>query len=282
MNRSVRQGKTLIELLVVIGIVSVLIGLCLSAVGKVYFVALAFQSKNNLRQITMASLLFAHNQKGLLRMREDPGTHVFSPHVWMLPYLNRPYPQVIPRPDGFSVEVVYQPIPEYRDPADYTLAYLKGKASEFIVGPTLCSYPCNAQCFRERNNLNRSFMDGLSNTVAFGQQYAVCEGDWLVYTNLLNTFSRYTERAATFADDTQNPPDIFPVTDGKFSKGSEPGPPFLVRPRYAKANRLILNTPHPSGLSVSMFDGSVRTLGAGMDPRIYWALLTPAGSDTFE
>lgn len=277
-----RSGQSLVELLLAISIIALVLGISLSGVAKVYFMSLAYQSKNNLRQITMASLLFANDQKGLLRMSIDPGNHVFSPHVWMLPYLNRPMPTVTPRWDGFSIEVTYQEVPEYRDPADFTLGYLKGKPRELSVSPSLCSYPVNAQCFRGRNNLNNTFLDGLSNTVAFGQQYAVCEGAWLVYTNLLNPFSRSGERCATFADDTQHPPDIYPVTKNKVSQGSEGGPAFQVRPNFNKANCLILNTPHQSGLSVSMFDGSIRTLNSGIDPRAYWGMLTPAGSDQFE
>ncbi len=274
-----RPAQSLVELLLSISIISILLGLTLCGVSKVYFMAISYQSKNNLRQITMASLLFANDQKGLLRMRIDPGTHVFSPHVWMLPYLNRPMPTVTPRADGFSVEVTYHQVPEYRDPADFTLGYLKGKPREAFVSPSLCSYPVNGQCYREKNSLNTTFLDGLSHTIAFGQQYAVCEGDWLVYTNLLNPFSRSGERCATFADDTQHPPDIFPVTNNNESQGSKAGLTFQVRPRFKNANCLILNTPHTSGLSVSMFDGSVRTLHSGIDPRAYWGMLTPAGSE---
>jgi prepilin-type N-terminal cleavage/methylation domain-containing protein len=56
-----RSGLTLVELLVVIGIIAVLLALLIPAIQQARELALRTQSMNNLKQIALATHLFADN-----------------------------------------------------------------------------------------------------------------------------------------------------------------------------------------------------------------------------
>ena len=96
----------------------------------------------------------------------------------------------------------------------------------------------------------------------------------------------FAPRRATFADKASW--DVYPVADGAgMSVGSTPriagplpaGRPFAVRPPVNDSWCDRLQTPHPAGLPVALFDGSVRTLHPNIDERIFCSLVTPAGGE---
>lgn len=72
-----------------------------------------------------------------------------------------------------------------------------------------------------------------------------------------------------------------PVTDPKTNTThpSVAGKTFQVRPRPEEIDPHILQTPFRAGLTISMCDGSVRTIRPGIAETVYWALITPNGGE---
>lgn len=277
-----RTGFTLLEVLLVVAILVVLIGLMLPAVQKVRSAAARASSQNNLRQFILATHTYAADNGGRV-----PG--VFNPvpedgvsrslFCVLLPYLEQGAAYREPQAEGEPAVRIFV------SPADPTLG-------QPFRGNSRISYAANATGFRTRANLNASFPDGLSNTIAFAEHYSWCRNTQFHYgfgfftpSGLL--FSPAFHRA-TFADGTSNPvgdmffpseQDIYPVTSGNppRSVGSDPRLTFQVRPNPANGECRpdLAQTPHESGMLVALFDGSVRILHPGMAAEVYWGAVTP-------
>ncbi len=275
-----RSGLTLLEMLVVIAIIAILIGLLLPAVQKVREAALRLESMNNLRQIGLAVQNFADaNDDRIPSIDGKPGTANVgqSLFVALLPYVDQSalYAAYAADPSTPAVKVK-----TYVSPADFTFS---GQ------DPLEASYAANAQVFIGSPRLPGVYLDGASNTIAFGEHYAECNSKGYLTQGhfYYGEFVAHipSVHRATFADggpnvdQSANCGDEYPIISGNPPTTTGVFGTFQTAPRPADCDRTIAQTPHWSGMLVSLGDGSVRTLSPSMSMTTYWSAVTPAGGE---
>jgi prepilin-type N-terminal cleavage/methylation domain-containing protein len=289
----VRRGVTLIEVIIVIAILGLLMGLLLVAIQKARESAALMQNKNNLRQTILATHQVAGQNDGeiqkLMRssmkgLTEAPGNA--SLFYRLLPYVHGPLvynpnrtPQQIQDTFGPKDVKVYHNL---ADPSwDYDPAFTDTRCK--------CSYALNMFAMDGSVNFAGSLPDGTSQTIAFADHYfARCSPNlsvsqtYIVFDQLFDPYNGevYGRRRPTFAD--RGWEDVLPVTDPatKTTRPSVPGKTFQVQPRPEQLDPSIPSTPYRAGLTVAMFDGSVRTIAPSVAETVFWALVTPAGGET--
>jgi prepilin-type N-terminal cleavage/methylation domain-containing protein len=193
--RTHERAFTLIELLVVIAIIAVLIGLVLPAVQKVRETAARIRCTNNLKQIGLAIHGHAgshHDQlPALTSSTAAPryGNYQGSILVTLLPYIEQEalFQAAMTNPsqtwnaDVNGTPLRSIPVKIYQCPSDWTLNLVA--TSKQISGWAGGSYSANFQLFgsvRAGGTADvppyalANVPDGLSNTVAFTEQYAAC------------------------------------------------------------------------------------------------------------
>lgn len=264
-----RSGFTLLEVLIVIAITGILLALLVAAVMRAREAALRMESTNNLRQIIIAVHHFAGNHNERLPAVGDtpafeiipgvvsPGKTAPSLFVRILPYVEQ----------GNAAKGPFGHIALFMSPADPTTAEAKG--------PT-ASYASNAQVFETDARLPIVFRDGTSNTIAFAEHYAHCDGTDFSYSHhALRGFGG--SRRATFADFF----DVQPMTKGNPPVSTPTSPfTFQVAPSPRDCRPRIPQTPHPGGMLIALADGSARQISSGMSATTFWGAVTPAGEET--
>jgi prepilin-type N-terminal cleavage/methylation domain-containing protein/prepilin-type processing-associated H-X9-DG protein len=265
-----RHGVTLLELVVVIAIIGVVVALTVVAVQRVRDSAARAHSQNNVKNITLAVHHLADTQGRLPTVPLD-----YVNGYWTILKPSRPMMvQILPyleedaKPDaGSPVRVIGM----YLSPADPTASQAATKSEPAT------SYAANATAFRQALPIGAAFADGSSNTIAFAEHYAFgCMGVRFLYN--YNGLSPWPIHRAAFADSD----DVEPVTEGlpPVTRPNTIYPvTFQAAPSLSDCNPRLAQTPHSSGMIVSMCDGSVRIVSPGISSSTYWALVTPRAGD---
>ena len=157
------------------------------------------------------------------------------------------------------------------------------------------SYACNALVFTGKKNFPGGITDGTSNTLFFAENYAMCgsnssqdipTGDPRYRSARVYDYSEFIwpPSRPTFADggaifNGYNRKDVYPVTINSVTNPSRAGVTFQIRPTVSDCDASYPQTPYSSGLLAAMGDGSVRMIGAGINPSHFWASVTPAGGE---
>jgi prepilin-type N-terminal cleavage/methylation domain-containing protein len=189
-----RTAFTLIELLVVIAIIAILIGLLLPAVQKVRDAAARMQSRNNLKQISLALRNFesAHEITPPMFGQVKGSGPSGSIYYHLLPFMEQSAVYNL-GPDAARS----QPLKVLRHPADPTQtgdgtfdlptaapswASSSGTANPYPAWANpantrwgLSSYSANWQVYGDQGAKLAKLQDGLSNTIVFNEKYAVAQ-----------------------------------------------------------------------------------------------------------
>jgi prepilin-type N-terminal cleavage/methylation domain-containing protein len=273
-------GVTLLELLVVVLIIAILVALLLPAVQKVRELALHTESRNNLKQIMLATHSYADaNREFLPSVSGFNYANGFSENsLWwgLFPYIEQGtlYGLFRQAHSGNMASNDFV-IRLYVSPLDPTTGITEAGVS---------SYAANACVFRNAVKRTNGFPDGMSNTISYAEHYALgCGGtefDWLsnsLYVIPPNSASIFkVDRRATFADRELG--DVYPATNGSGTRSSVPGLTFQIQPSLADCDPRIAQAAGPS-MAVALGDGSVRDLAAGISERTFWSAVTPSGRE---
>jgi prepilin-type N-terminal cleavage/methylation domain-containing protein len=278
-----RHGFTLLELLVVLALIGLLVGLLLPAVQKVREAAQRVSCFNNARQFTQATWNFHDTNERL-----PPGIGFVGSGAWgtwwyhLLPFVEQQNLYDKSRAGGqYSVAnngVASRSFKLLFCPSDPSVTSAGTVADEtgFPWGATsycsnvwlACQLDADGNIISSSNacRLPADVPDGLSNTILYGEHYAFC-------TNANSPVGGSSW--SYYRLDDQAPPlwAALQVTDAQSM--------FQVRPNPHRGNCDPNNasTPHPGGMTVSLCDGSTRTISGSVSPVVWWYLNTPAGGE---
>lgn len=300
-----RQGLSLVELLVVVALLAILIGLLLPAVRKVRESAGFLRGQNCLRQIGLATHDYAQTHDGQLPRnmtswdRGVPSSSADPPSVqlkWLTDGWRTVHAELLPHieEDAFYGRVFVQGLRPYvigggksfrvyQNPLDPTRSNAVSTADDPDYS---CSYVSNAQVLSMPRKLGGGVADGLSNTIFFGERYRYCRGTEFEIFTITNSsrFDKGSTTVPTFADfgysnrhlGKPRSSDYYPITTGvPPHSAASANVTFQLKPAVGACNRRTLNAASFRGLQVGMGDGSVRTIGGGVTPYVFWGAVTP-------
>jgi len=299
--KSIRRGFTLIELLVVIAIIAILIALLVPAVQKVREAAARTQCTNNLHQILIGVHNLGNTYKVLPPAASVDGwtaltlaNPVYNGGPWtvfafLLPYVEQePLYDSLTRapspPGGYCGGQYMKVIPLYLCPSDPTTVNgmsqtTNGGANGFAVSNYSANYyvfgnpegTSDATCIQGNNAFPGSVLDGLSNTIFFGEAYGSCGIS-------AGNPAAATSAASLWADSTLPWRPI--MCHNSATKTVSPGYPpcnmFQTQPvMFETCDPSRQQSGHAGGINVGLGDGSVRFVSTSITPGNWAAACDP-------
>jgi prepilin-type N-terminal cleavage/methylation domain-containing protein len=302
-----RQGFSLVELLVVIAILAILIGLILVAVQKVREAANRMKCYSQMKQIGLAAHIY-HDQHGAIPLDsfmfasyKAPGNPKSPPNpadpdgsifFHLLPFIDQePLWRQADANDFVqaSIRIAETPVPLYRCPSRNAPATLdltnypkfrrvyQGLETKVALTDFAMNGTWYGQAYSKTGDRNPRFVkatEGLSNTVLL-----VEKGRKLRWTGVPEDGGNYCCAYSNGNDSQFNPGD--PIQTGYV--GIVPDaiyqietPENAVKVWYGHYH--AAGSIHPSGCTVVVGDGSVRSLSYTIEPRL-WADLCKVGRD---
>jgi prepilin-type N-terminal cleavage/methylation domain-containing protein len=270
-----RRALTLMEVLVVIAILGVLLALLLPAVQRVREASYRATCANNLKQLGLGT----HDYHDAYS-RLPPGVYWLGPNTegsWgycILPFIDQQnlYDSWLEGKPIYTYKIKLLCCPSDPSYGDGTVLDEKGTAWG------AASYAINAwlalQCDAKGNILGpdggtrlTDITDGASNTMLHCEKYANCTNSANPNGGSAWLYCR-TDAAAPALWSAVGPisdnQSMFQVQPTPFNGNCDPG---------------NASTPHSSGMTIGLCDGSVRRLSATVDPATWWYLNTPRGGE---
>jgi type II secretory pathway pseudopilin PulG len=288
MRKHPRHGFTLFQLLIVIAILAILIGLLLPAVQKVREAAARAQSQNNLKQIALAMINYADTYAALPPGVDDNN---FSAAAKILPFIEQ---------DNLYKRIDFKKSIDDEANAQARMAVIKTFLTPLDAVTTVkpewgaTNYLLNDQAvfLNSKTKFPAFFTDGTSNTIMAGEtlkgdggtkavdvrrQYVLLKKEDLKAVGP-NSGVKYFKDNQNIAGDR-----CASWMDGRFLQG-------LFNSRLQPNDeRPDVSCGGLSGVSalrnyqkyvlVSLYDGSVRTVAAGISKTTWQSAMTPNGGE---
>jgi len=271
-----RRGFTMIELLVILGILGFLLGLLVPAVQKVREAAARTQTSNNLKQLSLANHSCNDVFKRLPPAFDKFGqiqTYATSLHVHLMPYIEQdnlykkfaqgegkgdakagvpPFLSPMDPSTGKNPEGIQNSAGNLRVFADkgFNTKYNENMKALAAVEPGTASIP-------------RTFRDGTSNTISFVTKYGICgEEGGSRYASAVNTkyAAFFGQNAATMKAHPSDAKATFQLYPDAKQCLTTP----LMGQSFSKR-----------GISVGMFDGSVRLVSPDLSAETWNRAVQP-------